>query len=87
MANKADIWSMGVCLFMMVTGIPPWNVAKSSNKAYKWMTNGFMKKVLIHWGLGNYVDDDFIDLLQGIFQSESKRFTLSQIKNHHWMKC
>ena len=86
--KKNDIWCLGVCLFIMMFGTAPWDIAKSSDASYRWMTNGSMKMkaILIHWGLGEYVDDDLIDLLQGIFQSESKRFTLSQIKNHCWMK-
>ena len=85
-AKKNDIWSVGVVLFMMLTHIVPWETADESNEAYKWMTNGFMKELLKHWGLLKFVNDDLLDLFKGIFRFEANRMSLKQIQMNKWMK-
>eukprot|EP00484_Ammonia_sp_Unknown_P019199 CAMPEP_0197034328 /NCGR_PEP_ID=MMETSP1384-20130603/12476_1 /TAXON_ID=29189 /ORGANISM="Ammonia sp." /LENGTH=349 /DNA_ID=CAMNT_0042464243 /DNA_START=46 /DNA_END=1095 /DNA_ORIENTATION=+ len=83
-AKANDIWCLGVCLFIMLAGCQPWNVAEDSDLAFKLMTNGQMKAVLNQWGiLGNF-DEQSLDLLSRIFQPEAKRISLAEIKTHAW---
>eukprot|EP00485_Elphidium_margaritaceum_P002541 CAMPEP_0202694766 /NCGR_PEP_ID=MMETSP1385-20130828/8537_1 /ASSEMBLY_ACC=CAM_ASM_000861 /TAXON_ID=933848 /ORGANISM="Elphidium margaritaceum" /LENGTH=349 /DNA_ID=CAMNT_0049350669 /DNA_START=41 /DNA_END=1090 /DNA_ORIENTATION=+ len=85
-AKMNDIWCLGVCLFMMATGLCPWQMAHPDDETYSMMTNGFMKGVLKTWDLLHYVDDDLIDLLECIFQPESSRITIAEIEKHSWLK-
>ena len=84
-AKKNDIWCLGVSLYMLLTNTAPWQTSLVSDQCCSYMINGFMKQLLQRWKLVKYVDDQAIDLLQHIFQSESKRYTLSAIKSHQWM--
>ena len=84
-AKKNDIWCAGVTLFMLLTCNSPWKVAKKSDAAYEYMTGGFMKGLLKSWGLLKFVDDDCIDLFEGIFQDEDDRMNLKRIQNHSWI--
>ena len=86
-AKKNDIWCVGVCLFMMIFGISPWTIAdKKSDQCYNLIMNGHLRALLKKWGMLKYANSDILDLLQSIFQNESKRCTLSQIKHHSWIK-
>jgi len=80
-----DIWCAGVCLFMMVSGSAPWAVADESDTAYKLIMSGEIKYLLQHWQKTAYFDENLLDLMMSIFQPESKRISLADIKNHPWL--
>eukprot|EP00484_Ammonia_sp_Unknown_P000853 CAMPEP_0197021808 /NCGR_PEP_ID=MMETSP1384-20130603/2718_1 /TAXON_ID=29189 /ORGANISM="Ammonia sp." /LENGTH=329 /DNA_ID=CAMNT_0042449719 /DNA_START=91 /DNA_END=1080 /DNA_ORIENTATION=+ len=85
-AKKNDIWCLGVCLFMMSVGYPPWKAASPYDEAFVFMTNGNMKQMLNLWRLSHYVDDELLDLFRLIFQREDKRVGLAGIEQHAWFK-
>eukprot|EP00484_Ammonia_sp_Unknown_P012172 CAMPEP_0197077676 /NCGR_PEP_ID=MMETSP1384-20130603/212737_1 /TAXON_ID=29189 /ORGANISM="Ammonia sp." /LENGTH=379 /DNA_ID=CAMNT_0042516541 /DNA_START=79 /DNA_END=1218 /DNA_ORIENTATION=+ len=63
-AKQNDIWCLGVTLFMMMTGCPPWSVASASDDRYVNMTNGFLKYMLESWGVLPFVDDALLNLFE-----------------------
>uniref|UniRef100_A0A7S0TCL4 Protein kinase domain-containing protein n=1 Tax=Elphidium margaritaceum TaxID=933848 RepID=A0A7S0TCL4_9EUKA len=81
-AKKNDIFCLGVSLFMMMVGAPPWSMADESDALYTYMTNGLMKDVLVQWNKSARMDDHFIDLEERIFAPEARRISLSEIRNH-----
>ena len=38
--EKVDVFSLGVCLFIMTVGHPPFNDANEKDKAYSMLTSG-----------------------------------------------
>eukprot|EP01084_Bolivina_argentea_P204047 348412_1 len=49
-AKKNDIWCVGVCLFMIATGLAPFNTAHKSDPSFIYMLEyGAMDKVLCAW--------------------------------------
>ena len=48
-ARAADIWSLGVMLFMMLIGAPPYEFPSPHNMAFHYIMQGRMADVLIHW--------------------------------------
>eukprot|EP01083_Nonionella_stella_P070758 189465_1 len=85
-AKKNDVWCCGVSLFMMMLGTAPWHAAKSTDTAFQYIMSGKLITLLISWNLLHYVNRDFIDLMDSIFQYESDRVCLSQIKQHPWIR-
>ncbi|ETO09305.1 calmodulin-dependent protein kinase [Reticulomyxa filosa] len=47
--EKADIWCLGVMLFMMLIGAPPYEFASPTNPAFRFIISGRLRDVLAHW--------------------------------------
>jgi len=80
-AKANDIWGLGTCLFMMISGSSPWNVAHESDGNYLYVMKRSMFCLLNdEWNIIHFVDKKMMRLLNGIFQSEEKRASISQIR-------
>mmetsp|Transcript_50876 Transcript_50876/g.45662 ORF Transcript_50876/g.45662 Transcript_50876/m.45662 type:complete len:514 (-) Transcript_50876:102-1643(-) len=80
--RAADIWSLGVMLFMMLIGAPPYQIPSPSNPAFKFIVNGRLKDVLKHWKRLRCINKEALDLLNKIFKYENKRITMDEILKH-----
>lgn len=79
-----DVWSLGVILFMLLTSIPPFEMASDSNRAYSAIRQGKLGALLLHWGY--VVSAPAQNLLNRLFTiSPMDRPTFDEIKNHPWM--
>jgi len=83
-AEPSDIWSCGIVLVAMVTGELPWNQATLDMSDYaKWKDGDIEQSP--HWQ--RLQNNLLLSLIKKtLTHSPSKRYTLSQIKNHLWFK-
>jgi len=71
--QKADIWSLGVCLFVMVTGDYPFDSIAAS----------LQQKMVIP----SYVSLLCGEVLKGALTFDpKKRFSIEEIRSHPWIK-
>ena len=84
-AKLNDIWCVGVCLFMMIFGGNPWSEAHSSDITFKQIMNGNIIKLINDWNKTEYITKELKELFELIFQYESNRANLNDIKNHSWL--
>jgi len=84
--RAADIWSIGVMLFMMLIGAPPYQVPKRSNPAFNFIVKGRLGDVLKHWKRLGCITEDALDLLNKIFKYEPERIKMEQILAHPFLK-
>jgi len=85
-AKKADIWSLGVILFMMLIGAPPYEVPSSSCPAFFYVVNGHLRQVLQHWKRLRFVTEDALDLMVKIFKFENERISMEDILKHPFLQ-
>lgn len=79
-----DMWAVGVILFLMLTGFPPWERACQTDERFKYMTAGYLVQMLTEWDIG--LSPDAMDLLQRmLFLDPKDRLGLDQVRAHPWM--
>lgn len=81
----ADIWALGVLLFILVVGAPPVDCASPLHDRFCRIASGQMKEMVAEWRV-NYVSNEAMDLMQLILQVDPmNRPSLADIKDHPWM--
>jgi serine/threonine protein kinase len=79
-----DMWAVGVILFLMLTGFPPWERADLSDERFKYMSAGYLVQMLTEWETP--ISKDAMDLLQRmLFYDPKDRLSLDQVRAHPWM--
>ena len=81
-ARLADVYCLGIMLFMMLIGAPIYQTPNTQQPAFRYMINGALSEILKHWKRLRIVTVDAIDLLNKILRYEPKRYTLEQVLNH-----
>ena len=83
--RQADIFSVGVIIFIIVLGIFPFQEARKEEYFYKLLVEGKYQKYWSKVG-GEHLSSEFKDLIQKIFSFKgSDRPTMQDIVNHSWM--
>jgi serine/threonine protein kinase len=79
-----DMWAIGVALFIMLTGVPPWDHATDNDERYRYISNGYLEPMLMQWNMG--LSNQSMDLLQRmLFKNPQDRLSLRQVLAHPWM--
>jgi len=82
--NACDIFSMGVILFILLAGYPPFEAAHKTDKWYRPLATGNHDKFW-HVHRGAKIDDAAKEIIQGMLSYRpSKRWTLDQIIKTKW---
>jgi len=83
---KADMFSVGVILFIIVQGIFPFSEAKPDEYYYKLLIDGNLEKYWKKTG-GESLSDEFKDLILKMLNYDpEKRPSVEELKNHPWMQ-
>jgi len=79
-----DIWAVGVILYIMLTGFPPYDHASLADQRFQIIAEGQLVKQLENWDI--FLSKEAGDLLQRMLQLRPRdRLTLVQVLNHRWV--
>eukprot|EP01083_Nonionella_stella_P138646 421932_1 len=81
-AKAADVYCLGVMLFMMLIGAPPYQAPQSQNAAFNYFVNGRCADVLKHWKRLRLITNDALDLLNNMLRYQNQRITLDKVLEH-----
>lgn len=79
-----DLWAAGVILYIMLTGFPPYDEAKLTDKRFEIIVKGKLMEQLQRWDV--QLSENAGDLLQWMLTLDVKaRPTLAQVMDHAWV--
>jgi serine/threonine-protein kinase Chk1 len=82
--QTSDVWSLGIMLSIMLTGVPPVRCANNLDAGFRLIGQGKLEAMLKQWGFD--LSSHAVDLLVGILQPKSEdRLTLKEILAHPWI--
>jgi len=84
-AIASDVFSLGVCLFIMLTGSPPWQEASSDDSSFYYVRRGHLGKIVQLWGFAKCVPPLAVNLLSGMFLPQEQRLTLQEVISHPFL--
>ena len=80
-----DLWAVGVILHIMLTGRPPWEIARDEDPRFRQISRrGGLEAMIRNMG-GEPLSFAAVDLMQRmLFADPRQRLSLSEIKDHPW---
>lgn len=81
--RAADIWSIGVILFMLLTGAPAYQVPCQADLGFRMIFEGQLREMLEAWG--RPIPDEALDLLSLIFTPEASRISSEELLTHPYV--
>ncbi|EQC28344.1 serine/threonine protein kinase [Saprolegnia diclina VS20] len=83
---KADIWSLGVVLFLLLTGVPLFNVPSKLDESYAYMKRHGLRRLIYVWDLDDFVPEEARDLLEKMLCiNPAKRCSLQDVLQHPYV--
>jgi serine/threonine protein kinase len=85
--KAADVFTLGVDLFILLTGVSPYSSPTPTDQRFHLIVNGHLDRLLEAWQLTHLVPPGAIDLLTHMLAPENRRFTVEQVLAHPWLQA
>jgi serine/threonine protein kinase len=84
--KKNDVWCFGVCLFILLFGMNPYDEPFKNDFRFQMIWNGKLRQLLQKCGVTHFAQSSAIDLLEKIFRPQNERLSMKQILKHPWIR-
>ncbi|EQC42378.1 CAMK/CAMKL protein kinase [Saprolegnia diclina VS20] len=83
----ADMWSLGILLYIMLTGAPPIESTSVDDERYRVLHTSGIRALVKVWHLGGYFSPDALDVVDGLLQvNPVKRMTTHSLLHHPFLQ-
>lgn len=84
-AQKADVFSLGICLLILLTGCPPWDKASTRDRSFVFFQKHGLLPLLRHRHQHSLVQHgNVLTLLQGMMGPAPQRWRLADVLKHSY---
>ena len=81
----ADVWSMGICLFIMLFHVPPYRLPQKSDPRFALIYAGQVERLLQAWELSTAASEGVVDVLKRMLCPDAQRATVEELLQHPWL--
>merc|ERR1712216_613472 len=82
-----DMFALGVLLFIMAVGTPPWDNATRTDQRFRYIQDHSVGAILNAWGMGALLSAPCIDMLDNLLKElPGQRLTADGAKQHVWFR-
>jgi serine/threonine protein kinase len=86
-SQPVDAWAVGVAIYIMVAGTPPWIVAESADKNFRYFLRHGLERYIVALGMGDLFSRELLDLLKSLLaENPHDRITLEDALMHPWFQ-
>jgi len=82
----ADVWSMGIVLFISLFGVPPYQIPAVSDQRFALIFSGQVWRLLTAWRMTEVASKEAVDLIGRMLCPEEHRISVEDILHHPWLR-
>ncbi|EQC39442.1 serine/threonine protein kinase [Saprolegnia diclina VS20] len=83
--SKVDLWSLGIVLWMLLTGLPLVSNSSIGDETFLYLQRHGLRALVRAWQLTSLVPDDALDLLERLLVADpAKRLSMPGVLKHRY---